>query len=160
MEWSGIDLQHVARAIALAEEHSADGRDGPFGAVVARGAEPLAEGWNRVVSAADPTAHAEICAIREACRALESHDLSGCTIYCSCEPCPMCLSAIYWARIGRVVYACSRQDAARAGFDDARIYEELAVGWERRAVAGAQLERERGRAVLNTWARNPNRCSY
>jgi len=157
---SSSDRRFLLRAIALAARHSRDGRHGPFGAVVVRGGTVIGEGWNRVVAGRDPTAHAEVTALRAACRRLRTHVLSGCTIYCSCEPCPMCLAAIYWARIGRVVFACGRADAARAGFDDALLYREIRRPWSGRSVAGRQLGRAGGLRVLERWRRNSRRRGY
>src|SRR6266567_139029 len=117
----------MQRALDLAIENVNARRGGPFGAVVVRGGAILAEGTNLVTSTLDPTAHAEITAIRAACRVLQSFQLTGCEIYTTCEPCPMCLGAIYWARPDRVYYAGTREDAAAAGFDDALIYDELLV---------------------------------
>lgn len=150
----------LLRAIELAERHSEDGVHGPFGAVVAEDGVVVGEGWNRVVAGRDPTAHAEIMAIRKAAGEVGTHVLEGCTIYCSCEPCPMCLGAIYWARIHRVVYACTARDARAAGFDDADFYDELARDWGGRRVEGEQRLRERGLRALRSWAANPRRVSY
>lgn len=150
----------LLRAIELAERHSEDGRHGPFGAVVARDGEVLGEGWNRVVAGRDPTAHAEIMAIREAAAEAGTHVLDGCTIYCSCEPCPMCLGAIYWARIDRVVYAATAEDARAAGFDDAEIGGELVLDWGERRLEGEQRLRDQGIRVLRTWVENPRHVEY
>jgi guanine deaminase len=150
----------LARAIHLAREHSSSGLSGPFGAVVARDGEILGEGWNQVVPEKDPTAHAEILAIRAAAARLNTHVLEGCTIYCSCEPCPMCLGAIYWARISRVVFAAAGEDARAAGFDDTVIAREIGLGWEQRAVASLKALEEQGKRVLEDWARNPGRVDY
>ena len=117
----------MARALALSLENVRSGRGGPFGAVIVRGGEIIAEGVNSVTATNDPTAHAEMVAIREACRKLQSFELAECEIYTSCEPCPMCLGAIYWARPARVYFANSAADAAQAGFDDAFIYKELSL---------------------------------
>lgn len=150
----------LRRAIELAERYSADGHHGPFGAVVARDGVVLGEGWNQVVAGRDPTAHAEVMAIRAAAARAGTHVLEGCTIYCSCEPCPMCLGAIYWASIGRVVYACAVQDAREAGFGDADIYEEVTLDWNVRRLNGEQRLRERGLQALRAWAANPRRVDY
>jgi tRNA(Arg) A34 adenosine deaminase TadA len=150
----------LRRAIQLARDHSADGRHGPFGAVLVQGGQVVGEGWNQVVALGDPTAHAEVMAIRNACARLGTHDLTGATIYCSCEPCPMCLSAIYWARISRVFFAASAQDAAEAGFDDSAILRELRSGWGERTLERGQHLREEGRQVLKAWAENPAREEY
>ena len=150
----------LLRAIELAETHCADGIHGPFGAVVAREGEVVGQGWNQVVASSDPTAHAEVAAIRDAAARLGTHDLAGCTIYCSCEPCPMCLGAIYWAHIQRVVYACTAQDARDAGFDDADIYGEMGRPWADRGIEGEQRLHERGLRVLESWAQNPKHVDY
>ena len=120
------DAAFLARAVALATQNVADG-GGPFGALVARGDEVLALGQNRVTRDLDPTAHAEVVAIREACRAAGDFSLAGCTLYTSCEPCPLCLSSALWARLDRVVYAADRDDAARGGFDDRAFYDLFGV---------------------------------
>jgi len=122
---AAADFLAAAVRIALASVES--GRGGPFGAVVVREGEIVGRGANEVTSALDPTAHAEIVAIRAACRVQNTFDLSGCVLYASCEPCPMCLGAMYWARLERVVFAATRDDAARVGFDDAHIYREFAL---------------------------------
>ena len=119
------DETFLLRAIELAETHSSDGLHGPFGAVVVRSGEVVGEGWNGVVAHHDPTGHAEVAAIRAAGEALATHVLDDCVLYASCEPCPMCLGAVYWARIPRVVYAASTADARDAGFDDEWIRREL-----------------------------------
>jgi guanine deaminase len=160
MTLPSADRRFLRRAIALAERHSRGGRHGPFGAVVVAGGAVVGQGWNRVVAGRDPTAHAEVVAIRTACRRLRTHVLSGCTIYCSCEPCPMCLGAIYWARIARVVFACGRRDAARAGFDDELLYREIPRPWPDRGLAWRQLGREQGVRVLERWLHNPQRRAY
>ena len=160
------DERHIRRAIELAATHSADGRHGPFGAVVvreARGDSPervVAEGWNAVVDQHDPTAHAEIQAIRRAAEALGTHDLSGCVLYTSCEPCPMCLAAIYWSRVDRVVYAAGKEDAAAIGFDDAFFYEEITKPWPQRKLRSRTLSREEARRVMRAWFENPKRVPY
>jgi tRNA(Arg) A34 adenosine deaminase TadA len=154
------DKALLLRAIQLARTHYRTGRNGPFGAVVARGGEVLGEGWNQVVNSTDPTAHAEIQAIRQAARRLGTHVLADCTIYCSCEPCPMCLGAIYWARIPRVVFAASGEDARAAGFDDTRIGEQAGLSWEMRDLDWEQQLAEEGRKVLEAWGRNPDRQEY
>jgi len=141
-------------------QHSADGRHGPFGAVICKNEQIIAEGWNKVVSASDPTAHAEITAIRRACKQLNSIDLSGCTIYCSCEPCPMCLAAIYWAKLDKIVFAATHKDAAAAGFNDSYYYEEIGKSWEQRTLLWKQELRDEGRRVFEAWCLNPNKVEY
>jgi tRNA(Arg) A34 adenosine deaminase TadA len=150
----------LRRAIALAAEKSRGGVCGPFGAVVAKDGVIVGEGWNRVVESCDPSAHAEVVAIRQAAERLGTHVLTGCEIYCSCEPCPMCLAAICWARIGSVIYACGAQDAAWAGFDDVAIRDEIVADPACRTLAMTQMCREEGLAVLRAWRVNPNRQEY
>jgi tRNA(Arg) A34 adenosine deaminase TadA len=133
---------------------------GPFGAVVVREGELIGRGHNRVLLDADPCAHAEILAIRAACRELGSHLLAGCEIYTSCEPCPMCLGAIHWARLERVHYACTREDAAAAGFDDARFHAELALPVAERSIPLLQEMRAEGLEALRVWARKADRRLY
>lgn len=149
----------LQRAVDLAVE-AADGAGGPFGAIVARGDDVLAEGTNRVTRDGDPTAHAEIVAIRAACARLESFRLDGCVLYSSCEPCPMCLAATWWARVERVVFAATRDDAARAGFDDSALYAEVAAPLERRGLPITRGDVTDARAPFDAWAANPNRVPY
>ena len=150
----------MRRAIALADANVRAGRGGPFGAVVVRDGVIVAEGTNLVTSTNDPTAHAEVVAIRNACRALADFRLAGCEIYASCEPCPMCLGAVYWARLDRLWFAAGRDDAERAGFDDSHIYRELAVRLEARAIPTARLLVDDGRAVLDQWRVTPGKIDY
>jgi guanine deaminase len=147
-------------AIELAVRNVRDGRGGPFAAVVVEDGRIVAEGTNVVTSTNDPTAHAEIVAIREACRALGTYQLHGCEIYTTCEPCPMCLGAIYWARPAAVYYAATAQDAAQAGFDDAFIYRELARPIGARELPMRQLMREESLAVFEEWMQKPDRIPY
>ena len=133
---------------------------GPFGAVVVRRGKIIARGWNRVTSANDPTAHAEITAIRAACKKLETFQLADCEIYTSCEPCPMCLAAIYWARIKKVFYAGTRKDAAGIGFDDELIYRELARPVARRKIPMKQLLHGEALKVFNEWRDKPDKVRY
>lgn len=155
-----IETKMMRRAIELARNGMDSGEGGPFGCVVARGDEIIAEGNNRVTSTNDPTAHAEVVAIREACKVLNSFQLDGCTLYTSCEPCPMCLGAIYWARPDKVYFACNRDDAAEAGFDDALIYEELAIPNEQRQRAMISLLRDEGVALFKDWIAKPDKIEY
>lgn len=154
------DERFLLRAIELAEEHAADGRHGPFGAVIVREGEVVGEGWNGVVAEHDPTAHAEVEAIRDAGSRLGTHLLSDCVLYASCEPCPMCLAAIYWARIPRVVYAASAGDARDAGFDDEWIRRELGRHPAVRTLTTEQRMQDRGRRVFRRWDENPDRVPY
>lgn len=153
------DKQLLRRAIALSVENVAAG-GGPFGAVVARGGEIVAEGVNRVTTLHDPTAHAEVQAIRAAAARLGTFDLSGCTIYSSCEPCPMCLSAIYWARLDRLVYAGTKEDAARAGFDDAFIYRELALPPSGRRLRSSEQLNDEAVAAFEAWRKKTDKVEY
>ena len=150
----------MRRAIALALENVRSGRGGPFGAVIVKDGRLIAESTNRVTSTNDPTAHAEIVAIREACRVLKNFQLPGCDLYTTCEPCPMCLGAIYWARPARVFYAGVAADAADAGFDDAFIYEELRVAPEERRIPMLQCMREESLAIFSAWKQQPNKTPY
>jgi guanine deaminase len=156
---STTDESHLRRAIALAAA-SIDEGGGPFGAVVARGDQVVAEARNRVVGDADPTAHAEVVAIRQACRALGTHVLSGCVLYASCEPCPMCLGAAWWSRVDRVVMAATREDAAAIGFDDLALYEELARDEASRVLRVDRLLRDEASAAMRAWHADPRRTPY
>jgi guanine deaminase len=150
----------MRRAIVLALENIRNAQGGPFGALVVKDGRVLAEGVNRVTATNDPTAHSEIVAIREACRALGNFQLTGCDLYTTCEPCPMCLGAIYWARPARVFYACVAADAAAAGFDDALIYEELARPFAERRLPMKQLLREEALEIFSQWNRQANKTAY
>jgi guanine deaminase len=150
----------MRRAIALALESVRSGNGGPFGALIVKDRHILAEGTNRVTSANDPTAHAEVVAIREACRLLGNFQLSGCDLYTTCEPCPMCLGAIYWARPARVFYAGTAADAAAAGFDDAFIYDELRHPPAARRVPMTQLLRDESLAIFSAWKQQENKTPY
>src|SRR6202140_2642607 len=133
----------MARAIQLSIDNVRSGRGGPFGAVVVKNGTIIAEAANQVTSTNDPTAHAEMVAIREACRKLAVFDLDGCEIYSSCEPCPMCLGAIYWARLSRIYFATTAEDAAKAGFDDSFIYGELRQPHAKRRIPPPQVMRKK-----------------
>ena len=154
------DEAFLRQAIELSAQGLESGRGGPFGAVVVRGDGIVGRGSNEVLVSKDPTAHAEVQAIRDACRQLDSFQLDGCTLYTSCEPCPMCLGAIYWARPDRVVYAASKADAARAGFDDAFIYEELALRIPERRLPMEQLLRDEALRSFELWRSLENRTEY
>ncbi len=151
--------QLMRRAIALSIE-SVNSGGGPFGAVIARNGEIVAEGSNNVTSHHDPTAHAEVSAIREACRKLETFDLSGCNIYTSCEPCPMCLGAIYWAHIDKIYYANDRRDAADIGFDDDFIYQEIALKPTERTKPSEILLREEAIEAFKQWEAKADKTEY
>jgi guanine deaminase len=151
----------MARAIELAQIGVDKDLGGPFGCVIVKDDEIIGEGNNRVTSTLDPTAHAEVVAIREACKKLNSFQLEDCVVYTSCEPCPMCLGAIYWARPTSIFIACNRQDAAEAGFDDEFIYEEISSpDFASRKVPIAMLMREEGLAVFRNWIEKPDKIEY
>ena len=147
-------------AIALGLENVRAGRGGPFAGLVVKNGSVVAEGVNRVTTANDPTAHAEVVAIREACRKLGDFQLRGCDLYTTCEPCPMCLGAIYWARPARVFYGCVAADAAAAGFDDVFIYEELKRPVAGRRVPMEQLLRDESLAIFSLWKRQEKKTPY
>ena len=147
-------------AIALSRKKMRANCGGPFGAVIVRGGKIIARGWNRVTTANDPTAHAEITAIRAACRKLGTFWLNDCELYTSCEPCPMCLAAIYWARLKKVFYASTRQDAARIHFDDAWIYREVAQPIARRKISMHQLLRIEALPVFAEWHAKSDKVRY
>ncbi|HZH53303.1 MAG TPA: nucleoside deaminase [Microvirga sp.] len=154
------DQRHLARAVALSREHMEEGAGGPFGAVIVRDGKVLAEGWNRVTSTNDPTAHAEVTAIRRACEAVGDFALHGATLYTSCEPCPMCLASAYWARVSRIVYANTRKDAAEIGFDDSLIYEEIPKDPSERLIPMDHLPSLEAKAVFDAWADKPDKVRY
>jgi guanine deaminase len=154
-----MSAEFMRRAIALALENVRTG-GGPFGAVVAKQGRIISEGANRVTATNDPTAHAEVVAIREACRTLGAFQLDGCDLYTTCEPCPMCLGAIYWARPSRVFYAGTAADAAAAGFDDAFIYDELKKAHAARRIPMTQLLREESRPIFSAWKTQENKKPY
>ena len=151
--------EFMRRAIRLACE-SVETQGGPFGAVIVRDGAIIAEGMNRVTPNKDPTAHAEMIAIRAACAALDRFDLRGCTIYTSCEPCPMCLAALHWARVERIVFAASQQDAAAAGFDDAELYAEVARPHAERLTPIMQDLGDEGTEPFDAWERHEARVAY
>lgn len=154
------DLVHLREAIALARQGMDRNEGGPFGCVIVCDGRIIGRGNNRVTSSNDPTAHAEMVAIREACNAIGSFQLTGCTLYTSCEPCPMCLGAIYWARPDRVVYAGTRQDAAAAGFDDQLIYNELPLPPAERRMPMEQALRDEASTVLEAWRLKSDKTAY
>lgn len=155
--------QHEAflrRAIALAVKNVETGNGGPFGAVIVRAGEVVAEAGNSVFTTNDPTAHAEVNAIRAACGQLGVFRLEGCTLYTSSEPCPMCLAACYWAHVDRIFYAANAEDAARAGFDDAFLYRELALPADRRTLPTEEMLREEAQASFAAWDASPYKQPY
>ena len=150
----------MKRAISLAEEMMRAHKGGPFGAVIARDGEIVGEGYNQVTSLNDPTAHAEVVAIRQACSNVGSFRLDGCEIFASCEPCPMCLSAIYWARIDKIYYANTRADAARIGFDDELIYHQLSLPVDRRRIPAIRLLGDEAKPAFREWASMADKIRY
>jgi tRNA(Arg) A34 adenosine deaminase TadA len=150
----------MLRAIELSQLGMESGQGGPFGCVIVKDGKIVGEGSNAVTSSNDPTAHAEVVAIRDACKNLNTFQLDGCILYTSCEPCPMCLGAIYWARPEKVFYANTREDAAAIGFDDDFIYQEINLNFEQRKIPFAQLERESSLKVFNAWKLKTDKTEY
>lgn len=150
----------MARAIQLSVDNVLSGQGGPFGAVVVKDGNIVSEGVNRVTSTNDPTAHAEVVAIREACRKLGAFTLKGCEIYTSCEPCPMCLGAIYWAHLSRIYFGNVAADASQIGFDDSFIYHEFAQPFPGRAIPMIPMMREEALAAFRAWQEKPNKVPY
>lgn len=150
----------MARAIQLSLDNVVTGRGGPFGAVIVRSGSIVAEGVNRVVADKDPTAHAEVNAIREACSKLGVFALPDCEIYCSCEPCPMCLAAIYWGRLARVYFANLASDASKIGFDDSLIYREMSEAAGKRSLPMVAMMREQALEAFRAWERKPGKIMY
>jgi guanine deaminase len=150
----------MARAIQLAIDNVRSRQGGPFGSVIVKDGKIVAEGSNRVTLTNDPTAHAEVVAIRAACKNLAAFDLAGCEIYTSCEPCPMCLGAIYWARLSHIFFAAVDADAAHAGFDDSVIYRELAQPHSQRKIPMTQLMRDEALEAFRAWEKMPNKVEY
>ncbi|MGJ3250161.1 MAG: nucleoside deaminase [Elainellaceae cyanobacterium] len=156
------DVRHefMREAIALSHHNVISGDGGPFGAVIVKNGDIVARGRNLVTSTNDPTAHAEVVAIRHACQALGTFQLTGCDVYTSCEPCPMCMGAIYWARPERVYYANTHADAAQIGFDDQFIYAELNLPIDQRKFPMTQLLRDEARAVFGAWTAKADKTEY
>ena len=154
------DYEFMREAIQQALRGMSNNEGGPFGAIVVKDGEIVGRGNNRVTSTNDPTAHAEVVAIRDACARLGTFQLDGCIIYTSCEPCPMCLGAIYWARPAKIVYACTKTDAAAVQFDDAFIYEELARPLDQRKLEIVQLLRDEGLETFRRWASKDDKIAY
>ena len=150
----------MARAIELSLENVRSGRGGPFGCVIVQQGKVVAEGVNRVTASNDPTAHAEVLAIRQACQRLGGFELRGCDLYSSCEPCPMCMGAIYWARLDKVFYGNLAEDAANFGFDDSTIYAELARPPAQRAIPMTQMMRAEALAAFREWKKYPGKIAY
>src|SRR5579863_9486474 len=155
-----MDNRFMARAIQLSLDNVVSGEGGPFGAVIVKNGEIVAEGVNRVTATNDPTAHAEVVAIRLACAKLGGFELHECEIYTSCEPCPMCLGAIYWARLARIYFGNIAADASKIGFDDSLIYREIAQPHAQRKIPMIQMMREQALAAFRAWENKPNKIEY
>jgi len=154
------DLDFMREAIQLSLDTMRNGKGGPFGAVIVNEGRVIARGFNCVLETNDPTAHAEVVAIREAARVLGTFDLAGCELYTSCEPCPMCLGAVYWSRLTHLYYANTKADAAAIGFDDQFIYEELDLQPEQRRLKSEQLLRSEAQVAFAEWAANTDKQRY
>lgn len=154
------DILFLEKAIALAEQGVRRGDGGPFGCVVVKAGKVIGQGWNQVLARYDPTAHAEIVAIRDACHHLQSFQLTGCTIYTSCEPCPMCLGAIYWARPGRVVYANTHEQATAIHFDDSFIYQEFIRPHPDKSIPLIHLPHDKAQEVFKLWQAKEDKTPY
>jgi guanine deaminase len=155
-----LHTEFLRQAIDLAVENAKSGEGGPYGAVIVKDNQLIAASGNKVTSALDPTAHAEVMAIRLACKTLNHFQLQDCILYSSCEPCPMCLGAIYWARLEKVYYACSRQDAAAANFDDSFIYDEISVPPHQRRIAMLHLNLPDAMRPFDIWAEKSDKVLY
>jgi tRNA(Arg) A34 adenosine deaminase TadA len=153
-------ISFMREAIRLATENVSQRNGGPFGAIVVKNGEIVGRGYNQVTAINDPTAHAEVMAIRDACHNLQTFQLDGCVLYTSCEPCPMCLGAIYWARPDKLYYGCTKDDAAAIAFDDAFIYEELKVPLSERKIPMLPLSREEALVAFQLWENNTKKISY
>jgi tRNA(Arg) A34 adenosine deaminase TadA len=151
---------YLRRAVELARQNVLAGTGGPFAAIIVRDGEVIAEAANSVTTANDPTAHGEINAIRKACSKLGTFSLAGCEIYSSCEPCPMCLAAIYWARLGAIYFGSDQNDAAKAGFDDAFLYEEIAKDKASRSIPAVQFMQEEAWEAFAAWISLPTKVDY
>ncbi|OOG77477.1 nucleoside deaminase [Algoriphagus sp. A40] len=150
----------MRKAIELAKEGMLTGNGGPFGCVVVKDGKIVGQGFNMVLKTKDPTAHAEVVAIRDACKTLDNFQLDGCEVYTSCEPCPMCLGAIFWARPAKVYYACTKEDAANAGFDDEFIYQEIEIQPELRKIPMISFLREESLKAFGLWKEKGNKTLY
>ena len=155
-----MDKAFMARAIQISLENVRSGTGGPFGAVVVRDGQAIAEAANRVTATNDPTAHAEVLAIRAACQKLGAFELTGCDLYTSCEPCPMCLGAIYWARLNKVYFGNFAADAAKIGFDDSAIYAEITQPHAEREIPMIPMMREEALAAFREWEQHPGKIPY
>lgn len=147
-------------AVRLSRTYMERGQGGPFGCVIVKDGQVVGRGWNDVLHSGDPTAHAEVNAIRDACKNLDTHQLEGCELYASCEPCPMCLGAIYWARPDKVYFANTREDAAAIGFDDAFIYEEINRDPAQRKISMVALDKTNAMEVFRLWTEKKDKVTY
>jgi guanine deaminase len=154
------DQYFLKKAIDLSLEKMREGHGGPFGAIIVKDGEIVAEGWNKVTSEYDPTAHAEMSAIRNACKTLKHFELKDCTIYTSCEPCPMCFGGIYWSRLDRVVYSNTREDAKEIGFDDGHIYDEISTPTHERRILFSHYPLDEAKNVFKEWAGKEDKVHY
>lgn len=154
------DEEYLREAIRAARNGMNSGHGGPFGCVIVKNGQVVGRGSNRVTSSNDPTAHAEVVAIRDACEKLGTFQLTGCVLYTSCEPCPMCLGAIYWARPDRIVFAGTREDAADAGFDDQLIYDELPLPYNERRIRTEHMLRNEAQVVFDDWKGKQDKVRY
>ncbi|WP_340122934.1 nucleoside deaminase [Methylobacter svalbardensis] len=152
--------EFLQQAVDLAVDNARSGQGGPYGALIVKDGQLIAASGNKVTSTIDPTAHAEVMAIRLACKKLNDFQLQGCILYSSCEPCPMCLGAIYWARLAKVYFACSRHDAAAANFDDSFIYDEISVLPHQRRIAMLHLNLPNAMQPFNIWAEKSDKVLY
>jgi len=150
----------MERAVELSLKGSSEGKGGPFGAVIVKNGKIVGEAFNQVTSTNDPTAHAEVMAIRDACKNLNTFDLSDCEVYTSCEPCPMCLGAIYWARAVKIYYGNTREDAKKMGFDDSFIYDEIPLPLSERKIKMVQMDHHEALHVFETWENNQGKIKY
>jgi guanine deaminase len=155
-----MDNPFMARAIELSIENVQSGRGGPFAAVIVKNGDIVAEGANQVTTTNDPTAHGEVIAIREACARLRTFELKDCEIYTSCEPCPMCLGAIYWARLKKIYFANTAADAAQIGFDDSFIYREFAQTQDQRSIPMLPIMREQALSAFRAWQKKQDKIPY
>lgn len=159
-EKESFDTKFMEEAISLSVEKMEENEGGPFGAVIVKNGKIIAKGWNKVTSINDPTAHAEIVAIREACRALNTFWLGDCELYVNCEPCPMCLAAIYWAGIPKIFYAATRHDASEVGFGDSYIYDEIIKVNSDRNLAMVQVMRDEALPAFSRWEAKADKVEY
>lgn len=155
-----MEEKFMDEAVRVSKKYMELGEGGPFGCVVVKDGKIVGVGWNQVLASGDPTAHAEVTAIRDACKNLNTYQLTGCELYTTCEPCPMCLGAIYWARPDKVYYANTRQDAATIGFDDAFIYKEIGLQPDQRKIAMVPVDKTKAFKVFQLWTKKKDKVAY